>query len=72
MIRVEPGPGKTTENDMTTATATVGGAPASDLEILQELNSGYIRSVEFSDVRWFDDNLADDFLNTNPDRKSVV
>lgn len=38
-----------------------------DLEALQELNRGYIRSVRESDVRWFDDNLGQDFLNGNPD-----
>ena len=50
---------------MTTATAIA--ATASDLEILQELNRNYIRSVEHSDVGWFDANLAEDFLNSNPD-----
>ena len=50
---------------MTTATATAH--TASDLEILHELNHNYIRSVEHSDVGWFDANLADDFLNSNPD-----
>src|SRR6185436_8816199 len=38
-----------------------------ELEILQELNRHYIRSVQESDVRWFEVNLADDFLNSNPD-----
>lgn len=36
-------------------------------EVLQELNRNYIRSVQESDVRWFEANLADDFLNSNPD-----
>jgi hypothetical protein len=40
---------------------------AGDLETLEELNRGYIRSVQESDVRWFDQHLAPDFLNTNPD-----
>jgi ketosteroid isomerase-like protein len=26
-----------------------------------------VRSVQEADVRWFDANLADDFLNSNPD-----
>ena len=39
----------------------------SELETLQELNRDYIRSVQESDVRWFDANLAEDFLNSNPD-----
>ncbi len=40
---------------------------ASDLDTLQELNRNYIRSVRESDVRWFDENLAEDFVNSNPD-----
>ena len=40
---------------------------ADDLQTLQELNRHYIRSVQESDVRWFEANLADDFLNSNPD-----
>ena len=40
---------------------------ASDLDTLQELNRGYIRSVQMSDVRWFDENLAENFVNSNPD-----
>jgi ketosteroid isomerase-like protein len=39
----------------------------SDLAILADLNRGYIRSVATSDVGWFDANLSDDFLNSNPD-----
>jgi ketosteroid isomerase-like protein len=38
-----------------------------DLETLQELNRNYVRSVQESDVRWFEANLAADFLNSNPD-----
>ena len=51
---------------MATAAATLDGAK-SDLDVLRELNHNYIRSVEESDVAWFDANLSDDFLNTNPD-----
>jgi len=40
---------------------------ASDVDTLQELNKNYIRSVRESDVRWFDENLAEDFVNSNPD-----
>lgn len=36
-------------------------------QTLEQLNDGFIRSVRTSDVRWFDEHLADDFLNTNPD-----
>src|SRR5438132_2624507 len=39
----------------------------SDLETLKNLNEGYIRSVRASDVRWFEENLADDFLNSGAD-----
>jgi ketosteroid isomerase-like protein len=38
---------------------------------LEELNHGYIRSVVESDVAWFDRNLSDDFLNSNPDGSLV-
>ena len=41
--------------------------PKSDLETLQDLNRDYIRSVQTSDVRRFDEILADDFLCSNPD-----
>jgi ketosteroid isomerase-like protein len=52
---------------MTAATATNTTATASDLAILHQLNHDYIRSVDQSDVHWFDDNLAEDFLNSNTD-----
>lgn len=52
---------------MTSSTAAAGTAPASDLDILHDLNRNYVRSVEHSDIGWFDENLADDFLNSNPD-----
>jgi len=38
-----------------------------DLSILVELNRDYIRSVQNSDVRRFDQILADDFLCSLPD-----
>jgi hypothetical protein len=38
-----------------------------DLQTLQELNQGYVRSAEISDVRWYEEHLAPDFLSTNPD-----
>lgn len=37
------------------------------LAILHELNHHYVRSVDQADVRWFDQHLAADFMNTNPD-----
>ena len=42
-------------------------AAGTDLDTLQELNREYIRSVQESDVRRFDEILADDFVCTNPD-----
>jgi ketosteroid isomerase-like protein len=42
-------------------------AARSDLETLLELNRDYIRSVQTSDVRRFDEILAEDFLCSNPD-----
>jgi ketosteroid isomerase-like protein len=43
----------------------------SDLDTLQGLNSDYITSVQNSDVERFDEILAEDFLNTNPDGSLV-
>lgn len=45
--------------------------PTSDLELLLELNRDYIRSVQNSDVRRFDEILAEDFLCSNPDGSLV-
>lgn len=55
---------------MKNATA-VADTAALDLETLHELNHNYVRSVDQSDVRWFDENLATDFLNSNPDGSLV-
>jgi len=38
-----------------------------DVEILDKLNKGYVDAVQKSDVRWFDEHLSDDFVNSNPD-----
>ncbi len=46
-------------------------AVKSDLETLRDLNGDYIRSVQTSDVRRFDEILADDFLCSNPDGSLV-
>jgi ketosteroid isomerase-like protein len=43
----------------------------SDLDMLLQLNADYIRSVQSSDVRRFDQILADDFVCTNPDGSLV-
>jgi ketosteroid isomerase-like protein len=40
---------------------------AVDEATLHALNREYIRSVSEADVRWFDANLAPDFVNSNPD-----
>lgn len=50
---------------MATAAATL--STAADLDVLHDLNHNYVRSVQDADVAWFDANLSDDFLNTNPD-----
>jgi ketosteroid isomerase-like protein len=44
---------------------------SSDADILQQLNLDFCRSVEHSDVRWFDEMLTHDFLNSNPDASLV-
>jgi len=44
---------------------------STDLEILEQLNRDYITSVQTSDVRRFDEILADDFLCSNPDGSLV-
>ena len=46
-------------------------AAKSDHDTLLELNRDYIRSVQTSDVRRFDEILADDFLCSNPDGSLV-
>jgi len=42
-----------------------------DTETLRRLNEDYVSSVQRSDVRRFDEILAEDFLNTNPDGSLV-
>jgi ketosteroid isomerase-like protein len=42
-------------------------APQSDHDVLEQLNRDYIDSVQASDVKRFDEILADDFLCSNPD-----
>jgi len=46
-------------------------ASRTDLDRLLELNRDYINSVQSSDVRRFDEILAEDFLCTNPDGSLV-
>jgi ketosteroid isomerase-like protein len=52
------------------AIATDAGARA-DRDSLAQLNADYIRSVQTSDVRRFEEILADDFLCSNPDGSLV-
>jgi len=42
-----------------------------DLEVLEQLNRDYITSVQTSDVRRFDEILAEDFVCSNPDGSLV-
>ena len=56
---------------MQNATLRQADASADDLDLLRQLNDGYIRSVRMSDVGWFDAHLAEDFLNSNPDGSLV-
>src|SRR5438132_7777088 len=44
---------------------------ATDLHTLEQLNRDYISSVQNSDVRRFDEILAEDFLCSNPDGSLV-
>jgi ketosteroid isomerase-like protein len=46
-------------------------ARAKDRQILEDLNRNYVRSAEQSDVRWYAENLAEDFLGSNPDGSIV-
>ena len=50
-----------------TAHIVAGAASPADEAALAEVNHRYIRSVQESDVRWFDANLAPEFTNGNPD-----
>lgn len=52
---------------MQNATRKQANRSTADLEILQELNQRFIRSVRTSDVTWFERNLSEDFLNSNAD-----
>ena len=46
-------------------------AASQDIAELERLNRDYIRSVQTSDVRRFDEILAEDFLCSNPDGSLV-
>src|SRR2546426_4982416 len=49
----------------------VNTSSRSDLDTLLDLNRDYIRSVQTSDVRRFDEILAEDFFCSNPDGSLV-
>src|SRR5436190_1036185 len=42
-----------------------------DLATLQELNRNYVRAGAEPDLRWYADNLAEDYRATNPDGSFV-
>ena len=42
-----------------------------DTDVLRQLNQDFVRSVELSGVRCFEEILANDFLNSNPDGSLV-
>ena len=42
-----------------------------DSDTLRRLNQNFVRSVEMSDVGYFEEALAEDFLNSNPDSSLV-
>jgi ketosteroid isomerase-like protein len=48
-----------------------GTVASADVETLERLNRDYITSVQTSDVRRFDEILAEDFLCSNPDGSLV-
>ena len=47
--------------------AALKESDSSDLEVLLELNRNYVRSALESDVRWYAENLSEDFYITAPD-----
>jgi ketosteroid isomerase-like protein len=42
-----------------------------DTDTLRRLNQNYVHSVEMSDVGYFEEALAEDFVNSNPDGSLV-
>lgn len=44
---------------------------SADTDTLRRLNEDFVRSVQMSDVRCFEEILAEDFLNSNPDGSLV-
>jgi len=56
---------------MQNAAVAQAGASAPDLKTLQQLNGNYVKSAEMSDVRWYSENLAEDFLSSSVDGSLV-
>jgi len=56
---------------MSDVAVTEGDISTRDLQTLEELNRNYVRSAETSDVRWYSENLADDFLSSSVDGSFV-
>jgi hypothetical protein len=52
---------------MQKAAHTAADASNTDLEVLLDLNRNYVRSALESDVRWYAENLSEDFYITAPD-----
>lgn len=49
------------------ATHAIPGNANDDIEILQQLNRGYVRAAETSDVKWYDQHLDADYMSSGPD-----
>jgi hypothetical protein len=52
---------------MQKAVLTTSESDSADREVLLELNRNYVRSALESDVRWYSENLSEDFYITAPD-----
>src|SRR5215467_1688084 len=52
---------------MQTAAINASEANSPDHDVLVELNRNYVRSALESDVRWYSENLSEDFYITAPD-----
>jgi hypothetical protein len=44
---------------------------ADDINILQQLNRGYVRAAETSDVKWYSEHLDEEYMSSNPDGSLV-
>src|ERR1700675_3591939 len=57
--------------DQTGRTISKEPTMSTDLDALSKLNRDYVNSVQNSDVKRFDEILADDFYCSNPDKSLV-